>query len=281
MEEYEEDDDTEDEEPEQPSTSAATRLSSSQQEEDDDKTEDEDEDPELSEWFKIEEKTSRSGIQRPVSDSETEADSDNEDVNEEDAHPEEDDGDDWVDVKPAESSNSSLVDVASVCLFPCLPRPAVKYNSHSSRMPTSLKYATFGFTAVAVAHEPLGRRPPHGRRRQCHGIRPGAHLQAPVRTVHGILTGRSCPTGASTSTHQITRGATGCLSTLSMRPTSVRSECLVFTTTMQSFELTLRSVSNESPRSSKTMAAGSPISTTPNLLTLSSTSEMLVVVWSS
>ena len=85
MEEYEEDDDTEDEEPGQPSTSAATGISS-QQEEDDDKTEDEDEDPELTEWFNIKEKTSRSGIQRPVSDSETEADSDNEDVNEEDAN---------------------------------------------------------------------------------------------------------------------------------------------------------------------------------------------------
>ncbi|KAI0720902.1 DNA ligase 4 [Fomitopsis betulina] len=107
------DDDTEDDEHEQPSTSVAT-AASIKEEEDDDKTEDEEEDPELSEWFKIKEKTSkRPEVQIPASDSETEADSDNEDITRnEDV--EQDDADDWVDVKPTDSSASSLVDAASL-----------------------------------------------------------------------------------------------------------------------------------------------------------------------
>lgn len=110
------DDDTEDDEHEQPSTSVAT-AASIKEEEDDDKTEDEEEDPELSEWFKIKEKTSkRPEVQIPASDSETEADSDNEDITRnEDV---EQDDDDWVDVKPTDSSASSLVDAASVRLPP-------------------------------------------------------------------------------------------------------------------------------------------------------------------
>ena len=140
MEEYEEgDDDTEEDEPEQPSTSAAPMASTQEtQEEDDDKTEDEEEDPQLSEWFKIDKKASKQPeVERPVSDSETEADSDNDDLNrDDDINSEGENGDDWVDVDP---SASSPVDATSVCP-PSYHSPAVvELISHSWRTPTYLR----------------------------------------------------------------------------------------------------------------------------------------------
>jgi len=108
--EYDVDEDTE-EEPEEPITPQVSQPV----EVDDDKTESEEEDPELADWFKVKENASQKPeVQHPVTDSETEADSDNEDVNrDEDIHPDEDDGDDWVNVKPTDPSASSPVDAAS------------------------------------------------------------------------------------------------------------------------------------------------------------------------
>ncbi|KZT65040.1 DNA ligase 4 [Daedalea quercina L-15889] len=115
-EDYTMDEDTEDAEelPEQPSTSNVAAVPK-EEEEDDDKTEDEDEDPELANWFNVKEKASeKPEVQRPLTDSETEADSDNEDVNrDDDINAAEDAGDDWVDVKPTGPSANSPVDATS------------------------------------------------------------------------------------------------------------------------------------------------------------------------
>ena len=74
-----------------------------------------------------------------MSDSETEVDSDNEDVTRDDDVNAGEDDDDWVDLKSADPSASSPVDAASVRVPCCHSLAVVECNSRSWRVPTYLR----------------------------------------------------------------------------------------------------------------------------------------------
>lgn len=73
-------------------------------------------DPSMAEWFHADENPSnREEVLRDETDSETEADSDNEDVTrDEDINAEDDEDNDWIDVRPTGSSPEQLVHDTSV-----------------------------------------------------------------------------------------------------------------------------------------------------------------------